>query len=242
MTPERGTHGGESGLNQGADQSPPPAPSAARRRSYLPEGSALAIVATLVLGSLLAAPNRTPGDEAAAGPAAPPATDAIDAPAAIATASTATPSSGESAAIETPASPGGAATAPAPAAPPASSGGLVGVAAAEDQRGFGASPPPMTTAEIAVKFRDEQRLKPIADLFWRDAEGARSRFRAFCAERPEFRGLVLDRVTYSNEFVLVYEPGTNPPARQARELAARLSALPDVSYAEPSLVAHPGDR
>ncbi len=99
-------------------------------------------------------------------------------------------------------------------------------------------------AEIVVKFEGRPDLDAIARQFWKDPEGARTKFEAFQQQRPEFRGLVLDRVTYSDELVL--KPGPDAPAPQRvkliRELAEKLRSVPDISYAEPNFMAHPGDQ
>lgn len=95
--------------------------------------------------------------------------------------------------------------------------------------------------ELVVKFKDDREVKEICDLFWKDRAGARARFEAFKAGRPEFGGLSLDRVTYSNELVLTPtdEVAAHRRLPAAREIAARLSARPNIAYAEPNLAAHP---
>jgi hypothetical protein len=93
--------------------------------------------------------------------------------------------------------------------------------------------------EIVVKFKDDARVKDIIDLFWRDQAAARARFATFRASRAEFAGLRLERVTYSNELVLV--PDGPPPAPAAlRAMARALAASPDISYADPNMTAHTG--
>jgi hypothetical protein len=92
--------------------------------------------------------------------------------------------------------------------------------------------------EIVVKFKDDAKVKDIVDLFWRDQSAARTRFAAFCDKRPEFDGLRLERVTYSNELVLVPEGGRAPAA--VRAIARALAANPDISYADPNMTAHTG--
>ena len=98
--------------------------------------------------------------------------------------------------------------------------------------------------EIVVKFKDDGKVKDIIDAFWRDEASAREKFEAFKARRPEFANLRLDRVTYSNELVLVHENGATPEQRlQAmRAIAARLKAADDISYAEPNMTAQPGGQ
>ena len=131
-------------------------------------------------------------------------------------------------------------TAMAPeAAPPEPGGALPGVAF--DQPTPGAVKMGM---EIVVKFKDDGKVKDIIDAFWRDQASAKSKFEAWKASHPAFAGLKLDRVTYSNELVLVHD-GTGPvdarlPAM--REIAKKLGANADVSYAEPNMTAQPGGQ
>lgn len=104
----------------------------------------------------------------------------------------------------------------------------------------GAAPPAMAM-EIVVKFKDDAKIKDIVDAFWRDQGSARSRFENFKAGKTEFSGLRLERVTYSNELVLVTESSSaGLPAM--REVASRLASHPDVAYAEPNMTAQPGGR
>lgn len=108
----------------------------------------------------------------------------------------------------------------------------------------GAAGAQQTSVEIVVKFKDDGRVKDIIDAFWRDQASAKARFEAWKATRPEFAGLRLDRVTYSNELVLVHDGSALPAQRPAvmRAIAAKLGAAADVSYAEPNMTAHPGEQ
>lgn len=103
---------------------------------------------------------------------------------------------------------------------------------------------PQMGMEIVVKFKDDGKVKDIIDAFWRDPASARAKFDALKARRPEFAGLKLDRVTYSNELVLVDSSAT--PADQRlpamRSIAAKLKDVSDISYAEPNMTAHPGGQ
>lgn len=101
-----------------------------------------------------------------------------------------------------------------------------------------------TGVEIVVKFKDDGRVKDIIDAFWRDQDSAKAKFDAWKASRPEFAALRLDRVTYSNELVLVHDGSVQPAQRTAamRTIAAKLGAAADISYAEPNLTAQPGGR
>lgn len=98
--------------------------------------------------------------------------------------------------------------------------------------------------EIVVKFKDDSKVKDIIDTFWKNAPAAKAKFDAFKAGKPAFAGLKLDRVTYSNELVLVDAEGGAGPARIAlmREIAAKLKTNPDISYADPNMTAHAGSQ
>jgi hypothetical protein len=98
--------------------------------------------------------------------------------------------------------------------------------------------------EIVVKFKDDAKVKDIIDTFWRDQAAARVKFDAFKTKWPEFANLKLDRVTYSNELVLIHAGDAPPDRRLAamREIAAKLKNVGDISYAEPNMTAHPGGQ
>ena len=140
-------------------------------------------------------------------------------------------------------------TAPAPAPPamsspaPAPESGVSGVAGVQfNQPGAAAST--QMGMEIVVKFKDDAKVKDIIDAFWKDQSSAKSKFDAWKANRPEFAKLKLDRVTYSNELVLVHD-GSASAAEQLpamKTIAARLGSVADVSYAEPNMTAHPGGQ
>lgn len=128
---------------------------------------------------------------------------------------------------------------PAPAAAPEPGGSLPGVQF--DQTPGGAVNMGM---EIVVKFKDDSKVKDIIDAFWRDQASGRAKFEAWKAGRPEFDSLKLDRVTYSNELVLVHTGATKADARlpAMREIAKKLAGAADISYAEPNMTAHPGGQ
>ena len=98
-------------------------------------------------------------------------------------------------------------------------------------------PPVSAAAEIVVKFKDDAKVKDIVDLFWKNPSAAKARFDAFKLNRPEMAGAKLDRVTYSNELVLVFSSVRELGA--LRKTAAQLAAAPDIAYAEPNMIAHP---
>jgi len=127
----------------------------------------------------------------------------------------------------------------APAGPPQAGGALPGVAF--DQPAPGSVKMGM---EIVVKFKDDGKVKDIIDAFWRDQALAKTKFEAWKAGRPEFANLKLDRVTYSNELVLVHDGSVAADARlpAMREIAKKLGSLADISYAEPNMTAQPGGQ
>lgn len=129
--------------------------------------------------------------------------------------------------------------APLSATPPGPGGSLPGVQF--DQTPGGAVNMGM---EIVVKFKDDGKVKDIIDAFWKDQASARTRFEAWKAGKPEFDSLKLDRVTYSNELVLVHTGATAADTRlpAMREIAKKLAGVADISYAEPNMTAHPGGQ
>lgn len=104
---------------------------------------------------------------------------------------------------------------------------------------------PQRVVELVVKFKDDAKVKPILDSFWTDPATAKSRFETWKANRPEFAKLKLDRVTYSNELVLVLDGTVPAPERAAaiRDIVKALGAAPDISYAEQqATMAQPGGQ
>lgn len=186
-----------------------------RLKAAAPAGAAaLAIVAAIAGGSLLA--NQQP-----VSPGLP-------------TAQVPTPSESSTPSPTPQPSAGPQAAAPQPA------GAIPGVAFDQVP---GAQAPQMDM-EIVVKFKDDAKVKEILDAFWKDQASARTKFEAFKARHPEFADLKLDRVTYSNELVLVHAGGAAPDQRLAamRAIAAKLKNVSDISYAEPNMTAHPGGQ
>lgn len=101
---------------------------------------------------------------------------------------------------------------------------------------------PGQSMEIVVKFKDDAKVKDIVDTFWRNAPEAKAKFETFKKSHPAFADTSLDRVTYSNELVLVHPGGAATPAQRLakmREVANKLKSSPEVSYAEPNLIAQP---
>jgi hypothetical protein len=129
----------------------------------------------------------------------------------------------------------------APQAGPPQPGSAIPGIAFDQTPGAGA---PQIDMEIVVKFKDDAKVKDIIDAFWTDQASARAKFEALKARRPEFANLRLDRVTYSNELVLVHEGGLPSDQRLAamRATAAKLKNMGDISYAEPNMTAHPGGQ
>jgi hypothetical protein len=186
---------------------------------------ALAIVAAVAAGSMFTGDNASVPNEL---------------PSAVVSETTATPNPTVSEPATAPlpidpaVNPPPVAVAPAPAPKPGSS--LPTVA-------FDQAPPAgvAQSMEIVVKFKDDAKIKDIVDAFWKDKPSARAKFDALKARRPEFANLKLDRVTYSNELVLVHDSGAGQLGAM-RELAAKLGKTADISYAEPNLTAHPGKQ
>lgn len=98
--------------------------------------------------------------------------------------------------------------------------------------------------EIVVKFKNDGPVKDIIDSFWKDQNSARTKFDAWKAGKPDFASLKLDRVTYSNELVLVHTGASAADTRlpAMREIAKKLAGNADISYAEPNMTAHPGGQ
>lgn len=98
--------------------------------------------------------------------------------------------------------------------------------------------------EIVVKFKNDGPVKDIIDTFWKDQNSARAKFEAWKAGKADFANLKLDRVTYSNELVLVHTGATAADTRlpAMREIAKKLAGNADISYAEPNMTAHPGGQ
>ncbi|MDZ4762576.1 MAG: hypothetical protein SGJ21_16060 [Alphaproteobacteria bacterium] len=189
-------------------------------KAAAPAGAAaLAIAAAIVAGSLLTSEKKAPPLEA--GTSSP-------------TVSSPTSS--------TPSSSGSLSSGPGTPAP----GGMPGVAF-DQGAPAGASVGPSAASsgmEIVVKFKDDAKVIEIIDAFWKNPSAGRAQFDAFKARRPEFASVTLDRVTYSNELVLVHEGGPAASSRLAamREVAGKLKSVADISYAEPNMTAHPGGQ
>lgn len=130
-----------------------------------------------------------------------------------------------------------AASAPPPAGPAAPGPAY--------EQGPGAPKPSRHALELVVKMKDDAKIRHIIDAFWRDPDAARTHFAKWTAGREEFAGLRLERVTYSNELVLVLIEDGGPALRAAalREAARKLAAAPDISYAEQqAALAYPGGQ
>lgn len=105
--------------------------------------------------------------------------------------------------------------------------------------------PTAMAAEIVVKFKDEASVKPTIDLFWKDADAAKASFDQFKKNHPAVATAMLARVTYSGELILIFPSNARTPAERlkaARDIAARLSASPEISYAEPDLSFYTGSQ
>ena len=130
-------------------------------------------------------------------------------------------------------------TSEAPAAAPEPGTGLPGAQFEQAPGGSAAM-----GMEIVVKFKNDGPVKDIIDSFWKDQNSARTKFEAWKAGKADFASLKLDRVTYSNELVLVHTGASAADTRlpAMREIAKKLAGNADVSYAEPNMTAHPGGQ
>lgn len=191
-----------------------------RLKAVAPAGAALAVVVAVASASLLAGQREQPRSPL---PAPEPSASA-------------------------PVTPSPAPVAPSLGAPDAAPqlgapqpGGAVPGIAFDQAPGASA---PQLGMEIVVKFKDDGKVKDIIDAFWKDQSSAQSKFDAFKKRRPEFANLRLDRITYSNELVLV-DASRAAGAQQVaamRAIANKLKSTSDISYAEPNMTAFPGGR
>lgn len=144
---------------------------------------------------------------------------------------------------EKPATPSAAISAPPASAPSPGPDFVPGLPQVQFDQTPGASAP-ATGIEVVVKFKDDSRVKDIIDAFWRDQASAKAKFDAWKSSRPDFAKLKLDRVTYSNELVLVHD-GSAPAAERLpamKSIVAKLEGNADISYAEPNMTAQPGGQ
>lgn len=87
---------------------------------------------------------------------------------------------------------------------------------------------------IIVKFRNEPEIADLGKTFRKDPEGTRAQFRAWAADKPALRGLVLERASYSGELVL-----TGSGSRDVKDVIAAIEAMDNVVYVEPDYSAQP---
>jgi|JI7StandDraft_1071085.scaffolds.fasta_scaffold00994_11 hypothetical protein len=145
-------------------------------------------------------------------------------------------------------SPPGGEAPPAGEPPPSAANATPPISPGNASVQFDQPPPgagPQRVVELVVKFKDDAKIKPILDSFWTDPATAKTRFEAWKANRPEFARLKLDRVTYSNELVLVLDGGVPAAERVAaiRDIVKALGAASDISYAEQqATMAQPGGQ
>jgi hypothetical protein len=94
------------------------------------------------------------------------------------------------------------------------------------------------TVEVVVKFKDDSKVQFIIDAFWKSPDSAKGKFDVFKQDRPDMSAALLARVTYSDELVLTYPFEASTKSQrlaEARAIAAKLAASPDIAYAEPDL-------
>jgi hypothetical protein len=102
----------------------------------------------------------------------------------------------------------------------------------------------LSAVEMVVKFKDDAKVRDIVDAFWKDPKAAKAKFDRFKLGRPEMIDATLDRVTYSNELILIYPCAAESKSGHAaatKEIVRRLLASPDISYAEPDTAVQIGD-
>jgi hypothetical protein len=85
-----------------------------------------------------------------------------------------------------------------------------------------------------VKFKADEGLAEILALYRPQRERAVQAFGVWARDKPAFRGLALDRVAYSGEALLIYDPRTDDriPRPTLDEITQQLNASPLVRYAE----------
>ena len=85
-----------------------------------------------------------------------------------------------------------------------------------------------------VKFNADEGLAEILALYRPQRERAVQAFGVWARDKPAFRGLALDRVAYSGEALLIYDPRTDDriPRPTLDEITQQLNASPFVRYAD----------
>lgn len=85
-----------------------------------------------------------------------------------------------------------------------------------------------------VKFEPDDVLSGILALYRPDRDRAAQAFLIWTQDKPEFGGLVLDRVSYSGEALLIYDPRRDDRNQLLTldEIIQLLNASPFVKYAE----------
>lgn len=85
-----------------------------------------------------------------------------------------------------------------------------------------------------VKFNADEGLAEILKLYRPQRERAVQAFGVWARDKPAFRGLTLDRVAYSGEALLIYDPRMDDriPRPTLDEISQQLNASPFVRYAD----------
>ena len=85
-----------------------------------------------------------------------------------------------------------------------------------------------------VKFKADEGLAEILKLYRPQRERAVQAFGVWARDKSAFRGLALDRVAYSGEALLIYDPRMDDriPRPTLDEISQQLNASPFVRYAD----------
>ena len=85
-----------------------------------------------------------------------------------------------------------------------------------------------------VKFNADEGLAEILALYRPQRERAVQAFGVWARDKPAFRGLALDRVAYSGEALLIYDPRMDDriPRPTLDEITQQLNASPFVRYVD----------
>ena len=85
-----------------------------------------------------------------------------------------------------------------------------------------------------VKFKADEGLAEILKLYRPQRERAVQAFGVWAQDKPAFSGLMLNRVAYSGEALLIYDPRMDDriPHPTLDEITQQLNASPFVGYAD----------
>lgn len=113
--------------------------------------------------------------------------------------------------------------------------------------GQGATPPDRigsaaqsrsSALEVTLKFTDASVTAGIVKAFWSDPAAAREAFDRLKVKWPAMNPAKLDRVTYSDELVLLFpcdQACSLNRTKAGRDLVSTLAAIPGIAYVEAEL-------